>query len=32
MEGGAKMEDYLCATRGVLRSSAGYELCVVVLE
>lgn len=23
---------YLCATRGVLRSSAGYELCVVVLE
>ena len=28
----AKREIYLCTTRSVLRSSAGYELCVVVLE
>lgn len=28
----AKREKYLCTTRSVLRSSAGYELCVVVLE
>ena len=28
----AKREEYLCTTCSVLRSSTGYELCVVVLE
>ena len=32
MEGMQRRENYLCTTCGVLCSSAGYELCVVVLE
>ena len=32
MEGRQRRERYLCTTCGVLCSSAGYELCVVVLE
>ena len=32
VEGRHRGEIYLCATGSVLRSSAGYELCVVVLE
>ena len=32
MEGRQKRERYLCATCGVLCSSTGYELCVMVLE
>ena len=32
MEGMGMREEYLCATSGVLRSTAGYEFCAVVLE
>ena len=28
----SKRERYLCSTCGVLCSSAGYELCIVILE
>lgn len=31
-DGEGKREEYLCATSGVLRSAAGDELCVVVLQ
>ena len=29
---GMRRKEYLCTTSSVLRSTAGYELCVVVLE